>query len=218
MQEIIKNNNENLNFTDKDIFRKIWTSPRKVFKYINEKHYDKYVTMLLILSGISNAFDRASMKNMGDTMSLESIIGLSIVIGGLLGWISFYFYAALISWTGEWLNGKSNTTAILRIISYAMIPSIIALVFLIPQIAIYGVEIFKEDGDITSSGLISNIFVYGSVFLEVILGIYTLIFCVIGISEVQKLSIGKAILNMILPVIVILIPIIIIVLLFQNFS
>lgn len=68
MQEIIENNNENLNFTDKDIFRKIWTSPRKVFKYINEKHYDKYVTMLLILSGISNAFDRASMKNMGDTM------------------------------------------------------------------------------------------------------------------------------------------------------
>lgn len=218
MQEIIENNNENLNFTDKDIFRKIWTSPRKVFKYINEKHYDKYVTMLLILSGISNAFDRASMKNMGDTMPIETIIGLSILIGGLLGWISFYFYAALLSWTGKWLNGKSNTTAIIRIISYAMIPSIIALVFLIPQIAIYGVEIFKEDGDITSAGLISNIFVYVSAFLESILGIWTLILCIIGISEVQKFSIGKAILNIILPVFVILIPIAIIVLLFQSFS
>ena len=98
-----------------------------------------------------------------------------------------------------------------------MIPSIIALIFLIPQIGIYGVEIFKEDGDVTSAGWISNIFVYGSMFLEVVLGIWTLIFCVVGISEVQKLSIGKSILNLLLPVLVFLVPILVIVLLFKAF-
>ena len=107
--------------------------------------------------------------------------------------------------------------SILRILSYAMIPSIIALIFLIPQIGIYGVEIFKEDGDVTSAGWISNIFVYGSMFLEVVLGIWTLIFCVVGISEVQKLSIGKSILNLLLPVLVFLVPILVIVLLFKAF-
>jgi len=217
MEEILDNNNESINLTDKDLFIKIWTTPRQVFKYINDNHYEKYVTVLLVLSGISRSFDRASIKNMGDKMSIWAILGLCIILGGLLGWISYYIYAALVSWTGKWLKGQGDTSSILRIFSYAMIPSIIALLFLIPQIGIYGVEIFKEDGDITSASWISNILVYGSMFLEVVLGIWTLIFCVVGISEVQKLSIGKSILNLLLPVLVILVPILIIVLLFNAF-
>jgi hypothetical protein len=35
------------------------------------------------------------------------------------GWISYYIYAALISWSGKWMNGKGNTQLILRILSYA---------------------------------------------------------------------------------------------------
>jgi hypothetical protein len=212
MENILDKVDENLNIKDKYLFTKIWSSPRKVFKYINDNHYDKYVTVLLVLSGISRAFDRASMKNMGDKMSIWAIIGLSIILGGLLGWISFYIYAALVNWTGKWLKGQGNTSSILRIISYAMIPTIIALIVLIPQIGIYGVEIFKENGDITSAGLLPNIFVYGSMILEFILSIWTIVLCVVGISEVQKLSIGKSILNLLLPLFVILIPILILVL------
>ncbi|MDO5664314.1 MAG: Yip1 family protein [Bacteroidia bacterium] len=216
MENLLDKNDESSSLTDKDLFTKIWTSPRQVFKYINDNHYDKYVILLLVLSGISRAFSRASMKNMGDEMSIWAILGFSIFLGGLLGWISYYIYAALISWTGKWLKGQGDTSSILRIVSYAMIPSIITLIFLIPQIGIYGVEIFKKDGDITSAGLLSNIFVYGSMILEFILGIWTIVFCVVGISEVQKLSIGKSILNLLLPGIVIVVPILILVLLFKT--
>jgi len=149
-------------------------------------------------------------------MSLWAILGICIILGGLLGWISYYIYAALINWTGKWLKGQGDTSSILRILSYAMIPSIISLIFLIPQIGIYGVEIFKEDGDITSAGLFSNILVYGSLVLEFILGIWTIVFCVVGVSEVQKLTIGKSILNLLLPSIVFMVPILIIVLIFKT--
>lgn len=215
MEDILDNTIKTPNLTDKDLFTKIWASPRQVFKYINDNHYDKYVTILLVLSGISRSFERASMKNMGDKMSLWAILGICIILGGLLGWISYYIYAALINWTGKWLKGQGDTSSILRILSYAMIPSIISLIFLIPQIGIYGVEIFKEDGDITSAGLFSNILVYGSLVLEFILGIWTIVFCVVGVSEVQKLTIGKSILNLLLPSIVFMVPILIIVLIFK---
>ena len=217
MEDILDDTNEISNLTDKDLFTKIWTSPRQVFKYINDNRYDKYVTILLVLSGISRSFDRASMKNMGDKMSIWGILGFSIILGGLLGWVSYYIYAGLVSWTGKWLKGQGDTSSILRMFSYAMLPSIIALIFLIPQIGIYGVEIFKADGDITSAGWISNIFVYGSMFLEVILGIWTIVFSVVGLSEVQKLTIGKSILNLLLPLFVILGPILILVLIFRGF-
>ena len=198
--------------SDKKLFSEIWTSPRKVFRFINTYKYDKYVTGLLILAGITRTFDRASMKNMGDNFSLWGIIAFCIIIGAIFGWITYYIYSALISWTGKWIDGKGNTDSILRVLSYALIPSIISLLLLIPQIAIYGNEIFKSDGDISSGGIVSNIIVYGSMILEFTLGIWSLVLCVIGISEVQKLSIGKSILNLLLPAIVIMTPILIIVL------
>lgn len=217
MADILDDIEQQRNFTDDDIFIKIWTSPRKVFKYINDTKYDEYVTILLVLSGIARAFDRASVKNMGDTMPLWGIFGVCIIMGGLFGWISYYVYAALVSWTGKWLEGKGNTDSILRIISYAMIPSIAALVLLIPQITIYESEIFKSDGDITSAGLIPNILVYSSMFLEFVLGVWTIVFCVIGVSEVQKFSIGKSILNLLLPILLFGVPILLILLLTEKF-
>jgi hypothetical protein len=215
MNNEIDNINRSGNLTDKEIFSKIWTKPRLIFKFINDNHYDKFVKLLLVLAGISRAFDRASMKDMGDKMSIWGILSLSIILGGLLGWISYYIYAALLSWTGDWLDGKGDTTSILRILAYAMTPAIISLLLLIPQIGIYGNEIFKADGDITSAGLIPNILVYGSMILELILGIWTIVLCVIGVSEVQKLSIGKSILNLLLPILVFAVPIIIIILIFN---
>jgi len=204
-------------FTDKEIFFTIWTKPRQVLKYINDNHYDKFVYVLLFFAGVSRAIDRASLKDYGDKMSLLKILTLSIIVGGLFGWISYYIYSALISWTGNWLNGKGDTKSILRIISYALIPSIIALIFLIPQLSIYGIENFKADGDIFSAGLILNIVFYSSMTIELILAVFSLVFIVIGISEVQKLSIGKSILNLFLPILVIGLPILMIVLIFQAF-
>lgn len=213
----LTSNSEPLRLTDKEVFTQIWTSPRKVCKYVNETGYEKHFYLLLILSGIARAFDRASQRNMGDHSSIWSIIGISILAGALLGWLTFYLYAALLSWTGKWLKGKGNTDSLLKIICYGMVPTIAALLLLIPQIAIYGNEIFKTDGDITSAGWALNIIVYGSMFLEFIFAIWTIVICVIGISEVQKLSIGKSILNAILPIFVIIIPILIIAFLIRVF-
>jgi len=57
--------------------------------------------------------------------------------------------------------------------------------------------------------------VYSSMILELLLGIWTIVLCVIGVSEVQKLSIGKSILNLLLPVLVFAVPIVIIFLIFK---
>lgn len=216
MENILDEIDKPQSFSDREIFTKIWTKPREVLRYIHDNKYDKYVAVLLVLAGISRAFDRAVLKDMGDKLPLLAILGICIIMGGLLGWLSYYIYSALISWTGKWLNGKGDTTSILRVIAYAMIPSIIALIFLIPQIGIYGNEIFKAEGDVTSEGVASNIIFYGSIIFELILGICTIIFCIIGVSEVQKFGIGKTILNLLLPVFVIVVPILILVFVMKS--
>ena len=206
---------ERTQISEKDIFIKLLTSPREAFKFINDYKYEKHLYILLFLAGMVRTFDRASTKNMGDNYSIWTIIAMCVIFGGFFGWITYYIYSALISWTGSWMNGKGNTQSVLRVFAYAFFPSIFILILLIPQMAIYGNELFKSDNDLYSLASMESIVLYVILFVEFALGIWSLILCVIGISEVQKLSIGKSILNLLLPAILFVFIILVLVLLFQ---
>jgi hypothetical protein len=189
--------------TDKDIFTKIWISPRMVFKSINDKRYNKFITVLLILGGIQSALNRAMNMNMGDRMNLISVLIVCVIGGGIFGFLCFYLFAVLLSWTGRWLKGKGNTKSLLRLISYALIPSMVVLFLMIIRIVLFGNDEFKSNVDLFDNGILFTIITLFSILVEIGIGVWTLVILVIGTSEVQKLSIGKAILNLILPVIVI---------------
>lgn len=205
---------EVLYLTDKEIFLRIWTSPRLVFKYINDNDYGKYVTILLLLAGIYSAFGRAINKDMGDSMPLWGVLAICIIGGGLLGWISYYIYAALVSWTGGLLHGEGDTDSILRIMSYATLPQILTLVPLFLRILVSGNEVFQSG---ESSDWISVMLLFGSSALGVCLSFWALALAVIGVSEVQKLSIWKSALNLLLPILILGVPILLLILLFKSF-
>ncbi len=217
MNEILDEVEGPLSFSDREIFTEIWTRPRKVFKYLEDNEYDKYVYSLLILAGIVRAFDRASLKGMGDDLPLIAVLGFCIVLGGMLGWLSYYVYAALLSWTGKWLGGEADTWSILRMLAHAMIPYTITLFFLLAQVAYFGNEIFKSAIDLSNGGAASEIVFYGLVLIELTFAICSLIFIVIGLSEIQQINIGKAILNLFLPVLVIIVPIVLMILIYRMF-
>lgn len=154
--------------------------------------------LLLILAGISNGFDRASRENMGDTGSLAKIVVISILVGGLLGWISYYIYSALVSWIGQLFKGKADVKAIVRVMAYGSVPSIAALVMLVPQMIVYGKEMFTSN-PVYDGGILANIIFYGALFIELSLNIWSIVLYVIGVSEVQQFPIWKAALNLLLP-------------------
>jgi len=198
------NGQEELCLSEKEIFRKIWMSPRKVFKFINDSNYNELTTVLLIFGGIASTLNNASGRNIGDHVPLWAVLIACVFGGAIFGWISFYIYAALLSWTGKWLKGVGNTTSLLRMMSCAIIPSLIIILLFILRIILYGNEVFQSNFDIYGKGTLTIMVYAFTAFVEVAIGIWTLVILVIGISEVQKLSIWKSILNMILPVIVLI--------------
>ncbi|MEL6557398.1 MAG: Yip1 family protein [Bacteroidota bacterium] len=193
--------NEAVNdLTDREIFSKIWFSPREVFRYLSRHEYDKYVPLLLIIGGISRTLDRAVEKSMGDDYSLVAILLISVFLGGLLGWISLYIYSVLMSWMGTWLGGKSDTKSVLRVLAHALIPSLFSLIFVAVSIIIYGKEIFVSEPRYLGS--IDGIILLVLGIIEIALSIWSFIVLVAGISEIQSFSVGKALLNVLLPGIV----------------
>lgn len=190
---------EEILLSDKDIFTKIWLSPRKVIKYINDKNYSEFVTVLLIFYGITSALNRAAEKNMGDAMPLIGVLIACMIGGGIFGWLSVYIYAALLSWTGKWFKGQGNTKSIFRMMSYSLIPMLVVLFFFIIRIILFGNEVFQSSFDLSERGMLVYSAYMFFVFVDLTIGVWTIVIMVIGLSEVQKLPIGKSILNLILP-------------------
>lgn len=194
---------KNITLTDKELFTKLYQAPKDFFAYVVQHKYDKYFYLLMILFGIYSSFSRATTQNYGDKYSLMGVIFLAVVVGGLLGWISLYFYAGFVSLTGSLFGGKAYTKDIVIIFSYAFIPNAIALLLVIIQIIIYGNEMFKSNGDFLSGSIGGIVLYWGTVVLELVLNGMSIILAVIGLAEIQKFSILKAFLNLFFPIFII---------------
>lgn len=197
---------EPIQMSFKEVLTQIWLNPRKVFKYIAETDFDDYYSLLLILVGVSNMFGSATDKHWGDHLPLAGVIAVCVVGGALLGWISIYLFSALISWTGNWFNGEAPIDTIVKTIVYASIPTIFCLPLVFFQMGIFGNDLFCSAVDLSTDNVILNFLYYISLLLETVLGIWSFVIIVIGISEVQKLSVWKAILNVVLAALLILVP------------
>lgn len=214
---MIKENNPQEAVTPQNILVKIFTSPTEAFQFIDSYKYNKHVIFFLILSGIIKAFDKAESKGMGDNMSIWGVIAFSILIGLLFGWFFNYIYSWAISFTGSYFNGKANTQAILRVLAYSLLPSVFSLFFLFLRILVYGNAIFQSDYEYYNASSFDNIFYYVFLIIDISLTIWSFILFIIAISVVQKFSIGKAILNVIIPAILVVLSAIVIFILVDLF-
>ncbi|AIZ63160.1 hypothetical protein PK28_04680 [Hymenobacter sp. DG25B] len=193
----------------------IWFKPKHTLQYILQYSPEKYVPVLLCLGGIDRAIDRASLKDMGDKMSTPSVLFSAILAGGLFGWLSYYLYAWLLSVTGKWLNGQATLSVLKTVLAWSLLPAIFSLVLVVPALAIFGDDVFKSQLVHQSISYQIMWVFYG--LCEVVLGIWTLVILVQGISLVQGFTMGRSILNLVLPALVILAPFVLLAVLFRAF-
>ena len=191
-----------------ELFRRIWTKPRLTLDFILRNCPKRYLTTLFVLGGITNALGNRSTDLNSSAFSPMVMIPMAIVVGGLLGWVFYYIYASLLGWTGKWIKGIAGMDQFLTVLAWASIPTIFSLLLVIP-------ELFITDGnpgsvDISSMN-ISTVIPYWLIKIgEAVLAVWSLAIMMKGIALIQNFSIGKAILNAILPLFVIIIPICII--------
>ena len=141
-----------ITLTDSQIFSRIWTSPRIVFRFLNETHYDKHIYLLFILGGINSGFEQATTRAFGENWPLIGVIVKAVILGAVIGILTNHLYAGLVFWTGKLFNGKATFHQILRVNAYSLIPSSIALIFVLLDLAFFGESMFKRGFNVMSHG------------------------------------------------------------------
>lgn len=199
-----ENKPESTSINEENLLTKIWFSPTATLTYILKNCPQKYVLVLFALGGIVRSVERGIDKEMGEKMSTFGVLGFAFVLGGLFGWITYYLYAWAISVSGNWMSGQAEPAALRTVIAWALVPTVCSLTLLIPQLFLFGDDLFRADAlDMTFETSSLHFFF---AILKISLSIWSVVILVKGISLVQNFGIGKSILNMMFPGLFVMVP------------
>ncbi len=118
-----------------------------------------------------------------------------------MGWISYYLVAYFLSIAGDLMKGKATDGDFRTVVAWSLVPSIVSLFIIIPQFIIYGSG--SNSYDFEAYFVTENLLLAVFILIKAILAIWSIVILVKGVAYIQQFSIGKAILNILLPFIVI---------------
>ncbi|MBX7245594.1 MAG: YIP1 family protein [Candidatus Sumerlaeaceae bacterium] len=190
-------------------FRTIWTSPRETIRRIVANDPEFYVIFLTCLVGIQGSLDRASARSLGDKWPVPFIIGLACTAGPVGSLLSLWLFSHLIRWTGRWLGGTAIREHIRTAIAWGYVPVVFSLPLWIPELALFGSELFTEETPRLDSQPELLISFLAFCAVEVVLGLWALVLFCNTIAEVQGFRSAWAGLgNFCLAVAVVIVPVI----------
>jgi hypothetical protein len=185
----------------------IWIKPRETIRKIVDTDPTKHVILLAMLAGIGNALDRSSSRNAADLLPLATILLICILAGPVGGIISLYIGGALFRWTGSWLGGKATSEEVRAAIAWASVPSIFILPIWIPELLIFGEELFTSSTPRLEANPLLGILLLGFAAFEIVVGIWGLVIFMLTLGEVHGFSAWKALAATVLGLLVVVVPI-----------
>jgi hypothetical protein len=185
--------------TAQDLFFEIFVAPRKVFRYIDEKNYSKYLLPLMAIAGVERSFAVAMNLNFGDYFLPFGIVIICTVMGIIFGAFGYFGIAYLVEFFGKYLGGAAPRHKIMNILIYASVGALMALPLYFVEYLYFGMTQYKFSWVPVQTILDPLVAYYVISALRVIIGAWTVALMTFGISELRGISFWKAFLNVIIP-------------------
>jgi len=157
----------------------------------------------VVLAGIGQYLDKASSNNVGDRWSFSAIILLSLIIGPLRGVVTLYVGGVIFGWIGRLLGGQGSTVEVRAAIAWSQTPLIWVSLLWIPELWLFGPEMFTANTPIIDSNPLLLFTLFGFGVIEIIVGLWVFVVFLKCLGEVHRFSAWKALATTLLPLVVI---------------
>lgn len=180
------------------IFPDLLRNPKIAFQDLKEQQSKKVTVFLVILFGFTFFIERASTKNLGDDFSMLTIFIFALVLGPLLGLISWlilssvsFIMARLLGGTGTWAETRIATT-------WSTLPYISKWIILFFQLIMFRSELFKTETPIMDGSLF---LMFAFLVLAIVDMVFTFFYLYVFsnfVAEVHDFSAWKGLLSVVL--------------------
>ncbi|KEO85267.1 Yip1 family protein [Tumebacillus flagellatus] len=172
----------------------MWTQPRATMaELLAGKPQPGMVALLAMLTGISDAYNKASTRGVGE--SFGAWTWLPILVGGAIGgYVLLYLAGWLLTMVGRWNGGTGSQEDVRRAWAWSSIPMVWSLPLIFVELGLYGNQVFAKDpeplyGPGTLIPVILSLIVS---ILDVIVGIWSLVVFFKCLAQAHSFSTGKA--------------------------
>jgi len=166
-------------------FRTIWTRPRETIRKIVATNPDLHIGLIAVLGGIDRCFDRSSVRDPENTVTLTIFIVASLVVGPAVFLFCLWFGSHLLRFTGRWIGGKASHKHLTVACVWAWVPIAFSLVLWIPRITLLGSNAFTEDWFPMDADPMLALLLFAIVLAELFLGIWGVVLLANTVAEVQ---------------------------------
>lgn len=184
----------------------MWLRPRATIQHVIDTAPSRWVIVIAMISGISSALDRAALRESGDVFSVATIFGLAIVLGPIGGIIQLYLFGGLLRWTGSWIQGEAEYEEIRAAIAWSSIPIVWSIWLWVPSVLIFGEELFTSETPMLDADPFLAVQLIAFGFVEFAIGIWAFVIFLLALAQVQRFSVTRALINVIMAVLIIFLP------------
>ncbi len=179
----------------------MWTQPKSTIRSIVDYDPNYRLYVLSAIYGLVSLISTFQSFALGLKINFFLLLLLCLIVAPLWGYIVFSISSFFIHLTGKWLKGQAKYKEVRASIAWSNIPMIGNLILWCILLFIFKQDLLK---DFPASYEITNpqkTILFGILLSQLILSIWVLVLYINSLAEVQKFSVGKAILNIILAVI-----------------
>ncbi|MBN2478643.1 MAG: YIP1 family protein [Parachlamydiales bacterium] len=180
----------------------IWFSPKKTIRQIVDYKKNYKIWLLSFIYGFVSLISLSQTLSLGSALNVIIIFIISLILAPIWGYIVFSFASFFMYFTGRWIKGSATYHDVRAAISWSNVPMIVNFALWVLLFVIFGPMIFKNfPGEYALSNTqIALLFVI--LLLQLIVSIWILVLFVNCLAEVQRFSVAKAILNIVVAIII----------------
>lgn len=181
----------------------MWVRPRETIRAIIQFNPGYFYPFLCLIYGFPMLLQIAQNFSMGDRYPLAGIVIVALLLAGIVGALMINISTALFYWTGKWIGGTGSYQTIRSAVAWANVPNLVNILIWIVNIGVFGGRIFQHNFVETPFAGSELGVIFLTSVVQIIVAVWSFIIILKTLGEVQGFSAWKALLNVIIPFLVI---------------
>jgi len=175
----------------------IWVKPRATIARLVEDNPNRSLWLLAAIYGFCSLMNLFQSAALGNAMGSVGVLILAIILSPFWGYISFTIWSWFVSWVGKWFKGQAPFTHIRSAYAWSCVPITLNIPLWLLMVILFGHQLFLNfpDAHLLKDSQVLLLFLI--LIAKVILAVWSLVIYLNALAEVQKFSVLRAILNVI---------------------
>jgi len=183
----------------------IWSKPKATIRKIVDFDPNYRLFILSTIYGFSSLISLAQTFALGNVLNSYLILIACVILSPIWGYLIFSFASFFIYLSGKLLKGKALYSHIRCAIAWSNVPMIVNALSWIFLFIVFKENLLKEFPEGFPFNDFQKSFLFLVLFSQLIFSIWILVLYINSLAEVQQFSVGKAILNIIVAVLLFLV-------------